>query len=461
MDKVGQVEQMMDFDPWGQRRDPVDWGSLTQTELQQQFFRNQSLTNSVGTASLTSRGFTGHEMLDEVGIIHMNGRIYDPRLGRFLQADPFVQYPSDTQNYNRYSYVRNNPLNATDPSGYFIFTLGAIALSATGAISGFTAVVATFAFAGFADALVQGASFGQALKAGLISGVSAAAFYGIGEYFSGLEGANQATALEYNLQFLDPTSAYIQAGKVGLTTAQSLGKIAAHGLAGGVMSVISGGKFGHGFASAGLTQAAGGQIGRIGGGSTAAGPTLARIAAASILGGTASKLTGGKFANGAITGAFSRAINDEQHLRQRPLFDDVEASFPAESVSGVGDTIGGKVDLNIDQGNFENACAIRVCAGLNGAGEKIPFIKGETSSGANGDWHIFRVRKLRQYLNATYGPPDIVSRNSADFFGSKGIIIFNKQYSNATGHADLWNGSGCSYNCDFQGATSVELWKLR
>ena len=49
----------------------------------------------------------------------MNGRIYDPTLGRFLQADPFIQAPMNSQNYNRYSYVLNNPLSYTDPSGYF------------------------------------------------------------------------------------------------------------------------------------------------------------------------------------------------------------------------------------------------------------------------------------------------------------------------------------------------------
>ena len=56
--------------------------------------------------------------MNDVGIIHMGGRIYDPVLGRFLQADPFIQAPKNSQSYNRYAYVLNNPLSYTDPSGF-------------------------------------------------------------------------------------------------------------------------------------------------------------------------------------------------------------------------------------------------------------------------------------------------------------------------------------------------------
>ncbi|MCL2028749.1 MAG: RHS repeat-associated core domain-containing protein [Bacteroidales bacterium] len=65
-----------------------------------------------------SRGYTGHEHLDMFGLINMNGRLYDPMIGRMLSPDPFVQSPTFTQNYNRYSYVLNNPLKYIDPTGY-------------------------------------------------------------------------------------------------------------------------------------------------------------------------------------------------------------------------------------------------------------------------------------------------------------------------------------------------------
>lgn len=65
----------------------------------------------------TRRGFTFHEQLDDVGFIHMNGRVYDPLIGRFLSVDPVAGDGSDSQRLNPYAYVSNRPLNVTDPSG--------------------------------------------------------------------------------------------------------------------------------------------------------------------------------------------------------------------------------------------------------------------------------------------------------------------------------------------------------
>ncbi|WKD50396.1 FG-GAP-like repeat-containing protein [Microbulbifer spongiae] len=261
-DKAGKVVQEMSFDAWGQRRNTANWSALTLTALYG--FDH----------SHTTRGYTGHEMLDEVGLIHMNGRIYDPRLGRFMQADPFIQAAADTQMYNRYSYVRNNPLNATDPSGYFIFTLAAIintALVTAKVISLTQGIIAAFVI-GFAGAVAAGGSLGDAL----ISGISGAAFTALG-------GAN----------FADTALAAILT-ETGV-------RVLAFGALGGITSILQGGKFGHGFAAAGLGAAAG-SIPGLGG--KGPGAILKRAVVGAVVGGTSTKITGGKFANGAATGAF-------------------------------------------------------------------------------------------------------------------------------------------------------------
>jgi RHS repeat-associated protein len=93
--------------------------------------------NTLAGLTILDRGYTGHEHLQSVGLINMNGRIYDPKLHRFLQADNNVQDPFNTQNYNRYGYVLNNPLKYTDPSGEFIW-LPVIIGAIIGAYSGGT-----------------------------------------------------------------------------------------------------------------------------------------------------------------------------------------------------------------------------------------------------------------------------------------------------------------------------------
>ena len=79
------------------------------------------------------RGYTGHEhLLNEFGLINMNGRMYDPNLGRFLSPDNYIQSPYNPQNYNRYSYCLNNPLKYTDPDGESITAIVAMSLLACG-----------------------------------------------------------------------------------------------------------------------------------------------------------------------------------------------------------------------------------------------------------------------------------------------------------------------------------------
>ncbi len=70
-------------------------------------------------ASTTRRGYTDalHELLDNLNLIHMNGRVYDPVIGRFMSPDPVVTQIGDSQRGNPYSYVNNNPLTFIDPTG--------------------------------------------------------------------------------------------------------------------------------------------------------------------------------------------------------------------------------------------------------------------------------------------------------------------------------------------------------
>ena len=103
------------------------------------------------------------------------------------------------------------------------------------------------------------------------------------------------------------------------------GKVIAHGAVGGMGSVLQGGKFGHGFAAAGFTQAAswaGGDNLFVEGASTI-GDRTHNAAIAAMIGGTASSIAGGKFANGAVTGAFSRLLNDDatNKVRERQMID--------------------------------------------------------------------------------------------------------------------------------------------
>ena len=71
-------------------------------------------------AKLSDRGFTGHQHDDGVGLIYMNARFYVPSIGRFASADTIVPDPLNPQSLNRFSYVQNNPVRYTDPSGHCV-----------------------------------------------------------------------------------------------------------------------------------------------------------------------------------------------------------------------------------------------------------------------------------------------------------------------------------------------------
>jgi RHS repeat-associated protein len=108
-DHLGGVTAHYSYDPFGKRR--LANGVY---DAAGQLVVDWSRSLNAGTA----RGFTRHEELDDIGLVNMNGRVYDASAGLFVQADNHVPAESDLRAYNRYAYVLDNPLNATDPSGF-------------------------------------------------------------------------------------------------------------------------------------------------------------------------------------------------------------------------------------------------------------------------------------------------------------------------------------------------------
>ena len=94
------------YDAFGKRREP-DW---TADADESQLYL---------TGHMATRGYTGHEHLDALGLIHMNGRVQDPILGRMISRDPVLGDISNPETLNRYSYVGNNPGTNADPTGYW------------------------------------------------------------------------------------------------------------------------------------------------------------------------------------------------------------------------------------------------------------------------------------------------------------------------------------------------------
>ena len=285
LDKHGSATQSFSYDAWGQRRHPHDAGMPASLTL-----------SSPIHSRITPRGFTGHEMLDAVGLIHMNGRIYDPTLGRFLQADPVIQFPHYSQGQNPYSYVLNNPLTYTDPSGYFIGKLFKKVFGglnkALGDFSPFLGI-ALLALPGMQPWVMQ--SWGHAFGFGFITGGIATGSLK-GALFGGI---SVAAFVATGSQFVAETGFFQQGG---------LGHVLTHGITGGILAELQGGQFGHGFLAAGLSKAVMGRFSYADGSAPA---VLGRTAVAATVGGTISRITGGKFANGALTSAMAQLFNAE------------------------------------------------------------------------------------------------------------------------------------------------------
>jgi len=210
------------------------------------------------------RGYTGHEMLNEFGIINMNGRLYDPVLGRFFSPDNYVQMPDNSQNFNRYSYCLNNPLKYTDPSGE-LFGIDDLVLLGV-------------AYSAYTNAMMAIGNGQNAWKAAGLSLLSSAASFGIGQAFGAV-------------------------GNVG----KELLRAGAHGLSSGVINVLGGGDFVSGFASGAIASG----IGSLCQGTSMNQVLKVLISAAA--GGGAAWVTGGDFLQGALNGMNIAILNHGMH----------------------------------------------------------------------------------------------------------------------------------------------------
>lgn len=293
VDETGAVRQRLSFDAHGSRRAAESgtgmWTSLLPATLPTDL--------NPAEAAETTRGFTGHEHIDRMGLVHMNGRLYDPLLGRMISPDPIVQEPYNAQNLNRYSYVLNNPLSYTDPSGLSFVKKywRAIVAAAITIFAPYLGAWTTTWWGAATIGFVSGTIASGSIQGGLWGAFAGAVFFGIGSGFQEMARVNSMPEGVFG---------------TGLTGPQFAGQVLSHATAGGVISVMQGGKFGHGFASAGISKAGTPATETIRSG-------LARGVVHTLIGGTVSAASGGKFANGAVTAALAFAFNSSAHSARK------------------------------------------------------------------------------------------------------------------------------------------------
>jgi RHS repeat-associated protein len=119
---LGKVVTEQNFDAWGRKRNPINWMPIA--------------SNGSSGLDWLYRGYTGHEHINEFSLINMNGRLYDPVIGRMLSPDNVLADPYSSQSYNKYTYANNNPMCYIDPDGNIAWFIPVIIGSAIGAYSG-------------------------------------------------------------------------------------------------------------------------------------------------------------------------------------------------------------------------------------------------------------------------------------------------------------------------------------
>jgi len=301
-DDGAMVKAQLDYDAFGQRRIVSGRSEIS------------DIINSV------PRGYTGHEHLDKLGLIHMNGRVYDPKLGRFLSADPIIQFSKNMQSYNRYSYVLNNPMSYTDPSGFLskkLKKLGAIGLAV--AFPG-TAASISLMYSKPVRRLFMKHSWARVvgqIGSGVLDsmGCGGGCSAGFSAYITDISGGTFNDALRSAAISYATTKAFnsVHSKFNGPGFAEVTKKVLSHGAIGGIASYANGGKFRDGFVGAAVSQASFKGL-ESAGFEFYANPQgwdyVYNGAAASLVGGLASRAAGGSFEAGAKAALYGRLFNE-------------------------------------------------------------------------------------------------------------------------------------------------------
>ncbi|MDP2654709.1 MAG: RHS repeat-associated core domain-containing protein [Candidatus Doudnabacteria bacterium] len=239
----------------------TDWGGVIKEVVEYEPYGQFTRHDDYSAGQSVEHYFTGQRLDDEVGLYYYGARYYDAGLGRFITADTVVPNPNNPQEFNRYSYVLNNPVNRVDPSGHF--SLKKFFKQLAGAVIGTVVGIATgqpwlgFSAYNAFTAGLEGGNIGAAIGGAVVG------YFGggvLGETFGNFWGVLGGGALG------GAAGAGMGGGNVGLAALSGLGSSwsgytvgAMTGLAGlgtiiggGVGSEISGGDFGEG-ALGGLT----------------------------------------------------------------------------------------------------------------------------------------------------------------------------------------------------------------
>lgn len=360
-------------------------------------------------------GYTGHEMLFRSGLIHMDGRVYDPAIGRFLSPDNYVQLPENSQSFNRYSYCINNPLKYTDPSGQIFGIDDAL-------IAGIMFAVVPSTISNLANGDNGWAAIGKSI-------LSAGMSYGIGSAFSGIAG----------------------------TFGGELLKAGAHGLSGGVMNAINGENFGKGFVS-GFASAAMGSFG-----SYVDMNDGLMLASGAVAGGLTEWALGGDFLSGALNGMIVVGMNHLQHLDDKKLrriykaylrknyYSNGEQIPPATLCREIGGEL-----TEVAEG-IENSCALRLSVALNNSGYDIPSTAVGAKLGGDGKYYIISAKAMQKHLSGQFTKVCTVTnaervKNAIIYQYPDGIwagqpitghidVVYRKQWASHYGISNYYGGA--------------------